>query len=72
MTDFKIGDKVIYIGCSKEQINWGNCDDPKMFLIENTVQYIIKEVEVRSQHTKLTLEHIPAKFNSVCFKKYDY
>ena len=68
MENFKHGDKAIYIGCTQEQINWGNNDDPNKILIEGAVYYIEK-VEVHSQHTKLTLRGVYGKFNSVCFSK---
>ena len=69
MENFKVGDKVIFTGSIDEQVAWGNNDDPRLFLIPNTVTYVVKNVEVRSQHTKLTLEHINGRFNSVCFRK---
>ncbi len=68
MENFKHGDKVIYIGCTQEQINWGTNDDPRKILFENTV-YFIEKVKVHSQHTKLTLRGFYGNFNSVCFKK---
>ena len=68
MENFKHGDKVIYIGCTQEQINWGTNDDPRKNLFENTV-YFVEKVKVHSQHTKLTLRGIYGNFNSVCFKK---
>lgn len=30
----EIGDYVVYTGCSQEQVNFGNCDDPRGRLIE--------------------------------------
>ena len=63
---FEVGDYVKFIGCSKEQIQWGNNDNPKdKLIIDNT--YKIVNVEVHSQHTKITLEGIPGRYNSVCF-----
>jgi hypothetical protein len=60
------GDLVRFIGCSREQIMWGNNDDPNNILEVGKV-YKIETVDVRSQHTKLTLEGIPGRYNSVCF-----
>jgi len=68
MENFRKGNKVIYLGCSQEQINWGNNDDPTKILIEGAIYYI-ENVEVHSQHTKLTLRGVTGRFNSVCFKK---
>ena len=66
--NFRLGDKVIYLGCTEEQIRWGGNDDPSKILIEGAVYYVEK-IEVHSSHTKLTLRGVYGKFNSVCFKK---
>ena len=68
MNYFKENDRVVYVGCSQEQINWGSNDDPRKILIQGDV-YIIERIEVKSQHTKLTLKEISGRFNSVCFEK---
>ena len=65
MPPFVIGENVKFIGCSVEQINWGNNDTPHMLTIGKV--YKIKKVEVHSQHTKVSLEGIVGRFNSVCF-----
>jgi len=62
-----IGDTVRYIGCTNEQINWGNNDDPRSFLIIGR-EYIIENVEIHSSHTKISLCNKWGKFNSVCFE----
>ena len=49
------GDVVEYIGCSKEQIRWGNNDDPAQSFLIVGREYIVDDVEVHSQHTKLTV-----------------
>lgn len=64
--DIKPTDMVKYIGCSKEQIRWGNNNDPTGILVESQC-YCVEKVEVHSQHTKLILQGINGKFNSVCF-----
>ena len=58
---------VEYIGCSQEQIRWGNNDDPTSYLIIGK-DYTIENVDVRSQHTKIKLYNKMGWFNSVCFK----
>ena len=58
---------VEYIGCSEEQIKWGNNDDPTSYLIIGK-EYIIEKVNFRSQHTKIKLYNKMGWFNSVCFK----
>jgi hypothetical protein len=63
---FNEGSLVKFIGCSKEQIQWGNNSDPTGVLEIGKIYKAIK-VEVRSQHTKITLEGIPGRYNSVCF-----
>jgi len=63
---FKEGDFVKFIGCSEEQILWGNNDDPNDILEINKTYKIIN-VDVHSYHTKLTLDGISGRFNSVCF-----
>lgn len=68
MKDFQVGETVEYIGCSEEQIRWGNNDDPRSFLVVGK-EYTIEYVEVHSQHTKIKLQHKIGMFNSVCFKR---
>lgn len=70
MSHFKKGDNVTYIGCSPEQIRWGNCDNPNGILIQGD-RYYVERVEVHSQHTKIELRGVMGKkFNSVCFEKH--
>ena len=61
---------VEYTGCSKEQIRWGNNDDPTSYLIIGK-EYIVEKVDVRSQHTKIKLYNKIGWFNSVCFELKD-
>ena len=63
----KKNDTVEYIGCSEEQIKWGNNDDPRSFLIVGK-EYIVEKVFVHSKHTKIKLYHKMGLFNSACFK----
>lgn len=65
--NFKEGDTVRYLGCTKEQIEWGNNDRPYMLILDRF--YTVEKVEVHSYHTKLTLKGICGRFNSVCFEK---
>jgi len=61
--------KVKFISASKEQTSWGGNNCPyKAGLVEGQV-YIVTGIDVRSSHTKITLEGIEGKFNSVCFEK---
>ena len=68
MENFRAGETVRFIGCSKEQIAWGNNDDPNQLLFVGD-KYFVEKVEVHSQHTKLTLRGVSGRFNSVCFEK---
>jgi hypothetical protein len=70
MENFRAGTYVKFIGCSKEQIAWGNNDDPNPHLFVGD-KYYVEHVEVHSQHTKLTLRGVAGRFNSVCFENYD-
>lgn len=63
----EVGDVVEYIGCSKEQIRWGNNDTPSMLIVGR--EYFVSYVEVHSQHTKISIQNKQGKFNSVCFRK---
>jgi hypothetical protein len=63
----KKNDTVEYLGCSDEQVKWGNNDDPRSFLIVGT-EYKIEKVDVHRQHTKIKLYNKMGWFNSVCFK----
>lgn len=65
--ELRKGTIVKYIGCSQEQVNWGNNTDPNGILMPNS-QYYVERVEVHSQHTKLELRGVKGKFNSVCFE----
>ena len=69
MIDIKIGDVVEYIGCSKEQVKWGNNDDPAQSFLLIGREYIVSDVEVHSQHTKVSVLNKSGRFNSVCFRK---
>jgi len=65
----KPNDTVEYIGCSKEQINWGGNDDPSQSFLIVGHEYIVESVKVYSQHTKITVLNKSGRFNSVCFRK---
>lgn len=75
MAKIQVGDFVKYNGCTKEQIRWGNNDDPSAQLMINGTYYVTK-VDIRSSHTKISLRGIQGRFNSVCFDilsgGYDY
>lgn len=58
--------KLIYTGCSEEQINWGGHDDPRQLLTIGE-EYEQESKEVYSWHTKITLKGIEGRFNSACF-----
>jgi len=64
--NFEVGDRVRYIGCTQEQINWGNNDKPYMCIIDRI--YTVSNVEVHTSHTKIELKGIIGRFNSVCFE----
>lgn len=57
-------DKVTFLGCTIEQQRWGNNDLPPCIIGQT---YTVTAVDVRSQHTKISLEGIVGKFNSICF-----
>jgi len=66
--EIKAGCTVKFLGCSKEQVAWGNNDDPNGILIVGD-KYYVEHVWVHSQHTKIELRGVPKlKFNSVCFE----
>lgn len=64
----KVGDYVKFIGCTREQINWGNNTDPEDLLMVNGVYYV-QDMIIKSSHTKLILRGVKGKFNSVCFER---
>ena len=68
MVDMKIGDQVRFLGCTPEQVRWGNNDDPTLKLIKGNT-YLVEHVEIRAQHTKIKLIGVDGNFNSVCFEK---
>lgn len=57
-------DKVRFLGCTIEQQQWGNNDFPPCIVGRI---YTVTDVEVHSQHTKVSLKGMVGKFNSVCF-----
>lgn len=66
--DIRAGDTVKFLGCTKEQVQWGNNDDPNGLLFVGD-KYLVERVEVHSQHTKIQLRGVlKQKFNSVCFE----
>lgn len=67
MDQIKAGKTVKFLGCTKEQIAWGNNDDPNSILFRNDLYYV-EHVEVHSNHTKIELRGVKGKFNSVCFE----
>ena len=62
----QIGDRVRFIGCTLEQQRWGNNDDPTGKLVIGR-EYIVAAFQEHSWHTKINLEGIDGRFNSVCF-----
>jgi ASC-1-like (ASCH) protein len=64
--EIRTGDKVIFVGGTKEQRNWGGCD-PAHHLNEG-VTYTVTNVEVKSQHTRIELKGLQGCFNSVLFR----
>ncbi len=67
MDRIRAGDTVKFLGCSKEQIQWGNNDDPNPHLFVGD-KYYVEHVHIHSQHTKIELRGVRGKFNSVCFE----
>ena len=65
--EHKEGMVVTFIGCTREQINWGGNTDPSGILKEGE-EYIVTKIDERTAHTKLTLKDIKGRFNSVCFR----
>ena len=65
---FNPGEVIRYTNCISEQVKWGNNDDPRDVLTMGEL-YTVAKVEVRSSHTKLSLEGIKdLSFNSVHFE----
>ena len=61
----RAGDRVRFTGYTKEQVNWGGNDSPFMLIVGNV--YTVEEVVVYSQHTKVRLNGVSGRFNSVHF-----
>jgi hypothetical protein len=64
--EFEIGDRIKFIGSTIDQVCWGSNSDPNGILNTETI-YEISNVEVHSWHTKIELNGINGKFNSVSF-----
>ena len=69
MESIRVGDNVRFLGWTKEQVAWGNNDTPYM-LIRDRI-YVITDVDIHRQHTKVQLKGILGKFNSVHFQVVD-
>lgn len=68
---FGPGDEVVFIEQpTVEQIRWGDNDDPGKYLTVGNI-YKVRDVEIHSYHSKVFLEGIEAKFNTVSFKIYE-
>jgi len=67
MEQIRAGDTVKFLGCSTEQIAWGNNDNPNDILFVGD-RYYVEHVHIHSQHTKIELRGVKGKYNSVCFE----
>jgi len=65
MTNLSPQSIVRFTGSSTEQDHWGSCDDSSNLVIGK--YYKVTKVEVHSWHTKIELQGVEGKFNSVCF-----
>lgn len=65
--EISVGSRVKFIGCSLEQQRWGSNTPVKGKLV-NGRKYIISDIEKHTWHTKVSLDGIDGKFNSVCFE----
>jgi hypothetical protein len=66
--EIREGDYVKFVGCTREQVNWGNNTYPEDILVYGGVYYV-QELIIKSSHTKLILRGVEGKFNSVCFER---
>ena len=62
---FKVGDIVVFRGQSDAQRRWGGNDDAN--ILNKGQEYVVEGVAFHSWHTKIRLEHVEGRFNSVCF-----
>jgi len=68
-SEFEVGDFVVMEAYpDAEQIRWGSNDDPRGKVLLG-VHYMVKNVEIHSWHTKLELEGVEGRFNSVSFRR---
>lgn len=63
-----MGEKVMYIGTTLDQISWGGNDDPRGVLETDKV-YEVEASEIHSWHTKIKLVGVAGWFNSASFEK---
>lgn len=63
--------KVRYVGCTSEQVAFGNNEDPRPLLKVGEI-YTVHQKEVHTWHTKYFLSVYPTlPFNSVSFEVVD-
>jgi len=62
----KPGTKVVFIGCSNDQLRWGShTGRPELLNVGGA--YTVKRTEVHSSYTKVFLEETEGSFPSVSF-----
>lgn len=60
------GDKIKYVGCTKEQIKSTDSDDPYHLIIG--YEYTVESVDICDRYTKIKLKNKIGWFNSDCFQ----
>ena len=64
----KIGDQVRFLGCTPEQVRWGNNDDPQLKLIKGNT-YLVETIEYVSEHPRISLIGVKGHFHMSMFEK---
>lgn len=65
----QVGSKVIFIGCSKEQSNFGGPYSGDTTNLIIGAIYVVESIEEHSWHTHISLQGIKGDFNSACFEE---
>lgn len=60
--------RIVYIGATDDQVNWGSCADPRPVLSIGNI-YEIDHEEIHTWHTEYFLRGYEGGFNSVCFEE---
>lgn len=61
------GDRVKFVKCSDDQVQYNKCNDPRGVLTVGTT-YSVSYIKEYAWHTKIKVSGVDGEFPSVCFE----